>query len=43
LVSKVKTQPATIDQQLEEMHLPPALYSWYRENVDDPTCYHPRF
>ena len=43
LVSKVKTQPATLEQQLEEMHLPVHLYRWYRENVDDPSCYHPRF
>jgi len=43
LVSKVKTAPASMDQQLEEMHLPAALYSWYRENVDDPTVYTPRF
>lgn len=43
LVNKVKTQPASLDQQLEEMHLPLSLYHWYRENVDDPTCYHPRF
>lgn len=43
LVSKVKTQPSTLDQQLEEMHLPHSLYDWYRENVDDPNCYHPRF
>ena len=42
LVSKVKTQPATIVQQLEEMHLPRSLYQWYRENVDDPSCYNPR-
>jgi len=43
LVNKVKTQPATLEQQLEEMHLPIHLYRWYRENVDDPSCYHPRF
>ena len=43
LVSKVKTQPATLEQQLQEMHLPVHLYRWYRENVDDPTCYNPRF
>ena len=43
LLSKVKTQPSTLEQQLEEMHLPHSLYHWYRENVDDPTCYHPRF
>ena len=43
LVSKVKTQPATLEQQLEEMHLPVHLYRWYRENVDDSSCYHPRF
>jgi len=43
LVSKVKTVPASLDQQLEEMHLPSSLYSWYRENVDDPTVYTPRF
>jgi len=42
LVNKVKTQPATIDQQLEEMHLPLSLYQWYRDNVDDPSCYNPR-
>jgi len=43
LVSKVKTQPYSMEQQLDEMHLPASLYSWYRENVDDPTCYTPRF
>jgi len=43
LVSKVRTVPASLDQQLTEMHLPPSLYSWYRENVDDPTVYTPRF
>lgn len=42
LVNKVKTQPVTIEQQLEEMHLPLSLYRWYRENVDDPSCYIPR-
>jgi len=42
LVSKVKTKPATLAQQLEEMHLPHRLYQWYRENVDDPDCYRPR-
>ncbi len=43
LVSKVKTQPSSLEQQLEEMHLPLSLYQWYREHVDDPSCYHPRF
>src|SRR6056300_1037567 len=43
LLSKVKTQPYSLDQQLEEMHLPADLYSWYRENVDDPHCYTPKF
>ena len=43
LVSKIKTRPATLDQQLEEMQLPHSLYNWYREQVDDPSCYHPRF
>jgi len=42
LVSKVKTQPITIEQQLEEMHLPRSLYQWFRDNVDDPSCYNPR-
>ena len=42
LVSKVKTQPYTLDQQLDELHLPVSLYSWYRENVDHPDCYTPR-
>lgn len=43
LVSKVKTQPASLAQQLDEMHLPFSLYQWFRENVDDSTRYHPRF
>ena len=42
LISKVKTVPATIDEQLEEMHLPLELYDWYRKHVDYPGCYHPR-
>ena len=43
LTSKVKTIPASLEQQLEEMHLPQSLYSWYRENVDYPNVYVPRF
>lgn len=43
LESKVKTRPATLEQQLEEMHLPASLYYWFRQHVDDPSCYHPRF
>jgi dTDP-4-dehydrorhamnose reductase len=43
LVSKVKTKPATLEEQLDEMHLPSSLYSWYRKNVDHPGIYHPRF
>lgn len=39
LVSKVKTQPSSLERQLEEMHLPKDLYNWYRENVDDPSAY----
>jgi dTDP-4-dehydrorhamnose reductase len=43
LVSKVRTQPSSIEQQLQELHVPNELYSWYREFADDPSCYIPRF
>lgn len=43
LVSKVRTQPLSIDEQLQELRVPNELYSWYREFADDPSCYVPRF
>ena len=43
LVSKVRTQPLSIKQQIQELHVPNELYSWYREFADDPSCYIPRF
>lgn len=43
LIGKLKTRPASIERQLEEMRLPDHLYVWHRENADYPTAYTPRF
>ena len=39
LINKVKTLPATLDQQMEALKVPDYLYGWYRENADDPSKY----
>jgi dTDP-4-dehydrorhamnose reductase len=43
LSTKIRTQPTSVDDQLEELQIPADLYSWYREFSDDPSCYIPRF
>ena len=43
LVSKVRTRPLSVNEQLKELKVPNELYSWYREFADDPSCYVPRF
>ena len=43
LVGKLKTQPAAISSQLEELRVPDDLYDWYRSHADDPSCYIRRF
>ncbi len=43
LSSKIRTQPTSVEDQLEELQIPPDLYSWYREYSEDPSCYIPRF
>ena len=39
LLGKIKTNPETIDQQLEGLKVPDRYYKWYRENAEDPTKY----
>jgi dTDP-4-dehydrorhamnose reductase len=39
LVGKLKTEPASIEAQLDNLQVPLSLYSWYRENADDPSKY----
>ena len=43
LAGKLKTRPADLDEQLEDLVVPNRLYKWYRENADDPTRYVARF
>ncbi len=43
LQGKLKTEPTTIQEQLNELIVPHHLYQWYRENADDPSKYLPRF
>ena len=43
LASKVLTQPLSIEHQLSELKIPNELYTWYRENVTNPSCYIHRF
>lgn len=39
LVGKIKTKPGNISEQIENLNVPNDLFSWYRENADDPTKY----
>lgn len=43
LLGKLKTNPPSVEKQLESLIIPPALYEWYREHADDPSRYVPRF
>jgi len=43
LAGKLKTRPADLDEQLEDLVVPDHLYEWYRENADDPSRYVARF
>ena len=43
LAGKLKTTPATVEEQLSNLVVPTHLYEWYRENADDPTRYVHRF
>ena len=43
LDGKIKTRPASLDEQLEEMAIPDDLYDWFRENSGDPSCYARKF
>ena len=43
LVGKLKTQPADISSQLEELCVPDDLYDWYRSHAEDPSRYIRRF
>jgi dTDP-4-dehydrorhamnose reductase len=43
LDGKLKTKPATVTEQLEEMAIPDELYEWYRDNTSDQTSYLRRF
>ena len=43
LAGKLKTTPASIEEQLSDLVVPTHLYEWYRENADDPTRYVHRF
>ena len=43
LAGKLKTAPASIEEQLGNLVVPAHLYEWYRENADDPTRYVHRF
>lgn len=43
LSTKIRTQPTSVDDQLEELLIPADLYPWYREFSDDPSSYIPRF
>ena len=35
LSGKLKTKPASISDQIDELFLPADLFTWFRENVDD--------
>ena len=39
LSGKLTAHPASIEEQLQGLLLPNDLYTWYRENVDDASCY----
>ena len=43
LQGKLKTKPQMFDDQLADLKIPDALYSWFRENTRDPSCYVRRF
>ena len=43
LAGKLKTRPASLEEQLDGLMVPDRLYGWYRENADDPSRYVPRF
>jgi len=43
LAGKLKTAPASVEEQLSNLAVPTHLYEWYRENADDPTRYVHRF
>ena len=43
LAGKLKTTPASMEEQLSNLVVPTHLYEWYRENADDPTRYVHRF
>ena len=43
LVGKLKTKPATIDEQIQELKLPVELFQWFRQNVDYPERYVHKF
>jgi dTDP-4-dehydrorhamnose reductase len=43
LAGKLKTTPASVEEQLSNLVVPTHLYEWYRENADDPTRYVHRF
>lgn len=43
LVSKVRTQPLSIEEQLQELRVPNQLYAWYQQFADKPSCYIARF
>ena len=39
LDGKIRTRPAALAEQLEEMAIPNDLYDWFREHSRDPSCY----
>ena len=43
LSGKLKTKPASISDQIDELFLPADLFTWFRENVDNPNRYVHKF
>ena len=43
LSGKLKTKPASLLDQMEELTLPTDLFDWYRNHADDPSCYIHKF
>ena len=43
LAGKLKTRPASLEEQMSNLVVPIHLYEWYRENADDPARYVHRF
>ena len=43
LSSKLCVRPLSVNEQIEQLQIPPDLYSWYRSFAENPSSYIPRF